>query len=169
MSSEIEVESGPLFTYKSEFTPPVYFIASMSNGLTIFEDNKPGIVRTWRRLKEYSDKKYGNPYITKLRIQTPHRLIECDGSDYRAFYTIGRIAKDLMRPDIQLESKIYAVLNNTIWDVHTIFNSENWAHCGFHKAYVREWLPENHSYLDLEHSISIAECGIVLNKISEPT
>lgn len=51
----------------NQFVKPVRWIASLSNGETIFEDKKPGERSAWERLAEYI--RINNLAITRLRLQ----------------------------------------------------------------------------------------------------
>lgn len=51
----------------TEFVPRDRWIASLSNGETIFEDNIPGELSSWDRLREYV--KQNKLAITNLRLQ----------------------------------------------------------------------------------------------------
>ncbi len=50
-----------------EHVPPNRWIASLSNGETVFEDCKPGLENAWLRLREYVET--NNLSITQLRVQ----------------------------------------------------------------------------------------------------
>lgn len=51
----------------NQFVKPVRWIASLSNGETIFEDHKPGENSAWERLSKYV--KANSLSITRLRFQ----------------------------------------------------------------------------------------------------
>lgn len=51
----------------TEYVPRNKWIASLSNGETIFEDNIPGEISSWNRLRDYV--KENNLSITRLRLQ----------------------------------------------------------------------------------------------------
>ena len=136
----------------------------MSSGVTVFEDQSPQYGRTWRRLQSHCLKT--GDRLTKLRIQSPHKLLDVAGTNYRAFYNVGRVTSAFMDSASELNSHsiVYAVLQeNFLWDVYTYFETDNWLHQGFHQAYVPELVgttkPEH-----LNHGISLNSPGVVLFK-----
>ena len=88
----------------NEFVPKVRWIASLSNGETIFEDTLPHEVAAWKRLGEYV--KQNNLAITKVRVQLnelhvdlpPHqdgyiqkKKISCAGANVSRSICIGHV------------------------------------------------------------------------------
>lgn len=63
------MSSDVIYVAKSvnEFVPPNKWIASLSNGETIFEDCKPGEENAWLRLSKYLE--LNDLSITQLRLQ----------------------------------------------------------------------------------------------------
>lgn len=51
----------------TEQTPPIRFLASLSDGTTVIEDERPGVEHAWFRLKKYIEA--NNLKITCLRLQ----------------------------------------------------------------------------------------------------
>lgn len=156
-----------LFNYKSEWTPEVYWIASLKSGQTLFADNKPGLTSSWRRLREYLQET--SDFITRIRIQTPHQLIDCGEGPYKALYHINKFSVAFHEPDRQDlngNTLVWATTNDlNQWDVHTIFSPEEFRHVGFHKAFTREYLPPNATEKQRLESISLNDIGIIINPL----
>jgi hypothetical protein len=138
----VETDLGLLYTSKSDYTPAVYFIASLSDGLTVFEDETPEIVLTWRRLKLYCQS--NQVRITKLRIQTPHHLLTFGGSYYRAFRAINEIqiaVHDQNNPYLNQITKIYSAIDQftDMWEVYKVSSMDNWRSHVHTMEHVKEW------------------------------
>ena len=68
MSSESLVAFGV-----NEHTPALRFLASLSDGRTVIQDDRPGEPHAWHRLKDYL-KAHPGLAITCLRLQAPNGL-----------------------------------------------------------------------------------------------
>lgn len=66
MSSESLVAFGV-----NEYTPALRFLASLSDGRTVIQDDRPGEPHAWHRLKDFLKANPGLA-ITCLRLQAPH-------------------------------------------------------------------------------------------------
>ena len=166
----MQVVSGVLLsTTKNEYVPAVYYVASTKSGLTIFEDELPSEISSWRRLKQYLLS--SGDVVTKLRIQTPWQLITCDGESYSYIYHIKKICKsfgDSERVDLNGLSKRYAVMREDgFLDTWTIWETEDWRHLGSNRGFIKELethtdriIPRNYE------SFSVIDIGFIRNVAS---
>ena len=142
----------------NEYTPLVYYLASLSDGNIAIEDETPGLISSWRRLRDYCTN--NGCFITKLRIQTPHQLINCDGNNYTHLYRMNKVLFAPHNPDrVDLNGsiRIYGTsIDNINIDVYTIFSTENYKHVGFHKATFKHL---NNSNLNID----INDIGMLIN------
>ena len=70
------------YTSVNEKTPKNRLIVSLSNGLTLFQDNEDGKIHFWRRLKEYIQNT--EVRITKVRYQVGRYMMEVP--DHKPYY-----------------------------------------------------------------------------------
>ena len=153
-----------LYTTKSDYTPEVFWLASMQSGQTFIEDSTPGEISAWRRLREYI---YATgDFCTKLRVQTPHKQIEFSSPNLYLYHMNG-ICNALNQPEALHYNHSYrvfaAAISANILETYVVFSTESWRHVGNRLSYFKQTLPQDYTVEQLNESIDMDSVGIIRN------
>lgn len=149
---------------KTDNVPPVHYIVSTKHGRTIYEDELPSEISSWRRLRDYL--KESGDIIVRCRIHSPHKQLVCEPESPRFLHLIWRAKKafnDVDNPELNGIHKEYAIYNGGQFDIFTWWPVDNWVHQGFHKSYLDTELPPNATELEQKQAISINSIGLIVN------
>ncbi len=70
-------------TQSHETTPWTRYVASLSDGTTVYQDEIPNLERSWQRLRKYI--KLHNLKITNLELRREKKAITIPGENHRGY------------------------------------------------------------------------------------